>query len=488
MFERVLTVKYLTLKNSFIYLPSSLTYFKIGSCVQLIYGENQVAYFSVTTQTVKLDENTIGINSLYAKALGIKEDELIIISEISPLPTINSITISPLNNFEYEVLEMLADNIQSTLLEQIRVVNVGQKLVIWAGANLNVTVYLDDVKPVSPGMIDFLTEVVIQPKSENRDNQKSVAYNSIFNMEKFKSLTSFFNNEDMIFKETEKVSLLKFKDPLICRLAPLKELPFLEHFKKHLKPFNVFMSQRCVPMGWVKHNTLTTPTICSMSLLTTDIFSEKLIYVRLYVFEDFPVDFDLNFGQNLFVDHVIFKAFECDLGVRIIMKDIEKIPLVNEISIHTRKPYSTNIQEKFKIYLADNADDIFILNSDILMDIGENIKCSLKFSSGESKFCVVDDMLLRNCKYVVNADLTSSNKSAVTKVSNCDKYVDNVSNFKNIINSIESNFSFGENHWENFLITGKPGTGKVNIIKKNGGQAKIVSKLHLYRNDILQNN
>ncbi|KAJ8946678.1 hypothetical protein NQ318_019993 [Aromia moschata] len=459
MYERMLTVKYLTINNSFIYLPSSFKYLKPGSCVQLSYGDNETAYFSVTVLTVKLDDNSVGINSLYAKALGIKENELVTLSEISQLPTVNSITISPLNSNDYDVLELLAENIQSTLLDQIRVVNRGQKFVIWVGINISIVVYVESIKPVSPG-------VVITHHSFKETERELVAnvekHESVFNMEKLKSLTNSFSCHAEA--NTSLKNYLSFKKDLIYRLVPVESLPFFVKLKKHHKLFNVFACRKSFPNYCSKNNTLTTPVICSLTLLTNDLFSEKNVFVRLYVFEDVIDGFDINLEDNLFVDNLILDVFECKLGSRVFMKHVQDIISINEINIHTRKNYLFNVEEKFKSYLADNSEDSFLLNSGIVINIGENIKCSLTFSPAEAKFCVVDINVLRNCKYFVHEEIVTP-KEHIIKPFNCDKFVRTVSNYQDIINAVVANFSVNENHWENVLICGKPGTGKSSLLK-----------------------
>ncbi|KAJ8952106.1 hypothetical protein NQ314_007599 [Rhamnusium bicolor] len=338
-------------------------------------------------------------------ALGIQENELVTLSEIPQLPTVDNITIFPLNTEDYDVLEILAENVQSTLLDQIRVVNNGQKIVVWVG-NINVVVYLENVKPVSPGIIDFLTEVVIKPHTDIKEEKaliskaKTEAYgNSIFDMEKIKSLPNFFS--DLTESKNSMQKYFSDKEHVIFRLVPLMELPF---------------------------------------------------------------GFDLNLGENLFINNVIFKKFDCQLGGRVVLTHIDETPFVNEINIYTKKNYLLNVEEKFKAYLVKNSEDVLVMNPDVVIDIGDNIKCSLKFSPVEAKFCIVDDNLVRNCKYVIHEEVIVS-KENCRKISISDKFAENVSNYASIINQVTSSFSVREDVWENSIITGKPGTGKSTLLK-----------------------
>lgn len=51
-----------------------------------------------------LQDNCIGISSLYCKTLGIEENEVVILSEIAPVSTINSISITPTSESDYDVI------------------------------------------------------------------------------------------------------------------------------------------------------------------------------------------------------------------------------------------------------------------------------------------------------------------------------------------------------------------------------------------------
>lgn len=74
--------------------------------------------------------------------MGINENDLVNVFEIEQLPVVNSVDIQPLNKTDYEILELLAQNVQSQLLDQVRVINVGQKIVIWIGNNISVIVLI----------------------------------------------------------------------------------------------------------------------------------------------------------------------------------------------------------------------------------------------------------------------------------------------------------------------------------------------------------
>lgn len=61
-------------------------------------------YYCSVVLTEGLDQDTIGISSLYAKALGFTEGQMMIVSAIQPLPVVNRISIRPYKQADYEVL------------------------------------------------------------------------------------------------------------------------------------------------------------------------------------------------------------------------------------------------------------------------------------------------------------------------------------------------------------------------------------------------
>ncbi|KAG5891031.1 hypothetical protein JTB14_035222 [Gonioctena quinquepunctata] len=476
MFERTLIVKYIPVRDNFIYIPSNLKFLKIGTCLRLSYNETKDAYFSVGPFSAELSDDCIGISSLFAKTLGIEENVLVTFSEISQLASVKKFTISPASQHDYDVIDILSDNIQDTLLNQIRVVYSGQNFIIWIGNNIHVKVHIDEVKPLTPGVIDFLTEVHIDSSSTKNRNEslthipKSNEVNQeiIFNQKAMKFYNEFFNNEIILKNNLQKY--FNTKQDLVYRLVPMEGVSLVECLLKYSKPFTIFTSKKSIANHWLEESTLEVPVICSLNLMNNDIFTDKTIYARLIAFEDILDDNELNWSHELFVDQQVFETFECELGSRVILKYIENIPLISEITINTRKNYLVNVEEKFKEYLARNSDDFTVLNADVTFNIDDNIPCCLKFSQNDAKFCIVDNSLVRNCTYIVQNDSKVERKEQKVKQECFEFFFDNVSNFKSILGDVKQNFACADGNFENILVAGKPGTGKSTLLKQIGYQ------------------
>lgn len=71
------------------------------------FGNEKEGYFSVGNSLDTLKDHSIGMSSLFCKVLGIQENELVLLSEIATVPTINSITILPSSGNDYDVIVSL---------------------------------------------------------------------------------------------------------------------------------------------------------------------------------------------------------------------------------------------------------------------------------------------------------------------------------------------------------------------------------------------
>ncbi|XP_056646462.1 peroxisomal ATPase PEX1 [Diorhabda sublineata] len=449
MFEGSLIIKYLSVKDSFLHINPNLKFLETGTYVRV--NSIQEFYFSIGDVSIELEDNFIGLNSLFAKSLNIDNNTLVRVSEIKNLPIISRLTVFPLNPHEYEVMEMLANNIQDTLLSQIRVVFKGEKIVIWVGSNINITVCVDSIHPVSPGVVDFLTELHIEQPVRKIENTESLSTQTkaCLNSLDWKLFSGFIetNPENTVLSK-----YLTKPSEFICRVIPLSKLPLSDIFSTSIQPFTAFLSKKTIPEDQLSSN------ICQISLVTEDTINKK-VFVKLIFLEDIQ-EIQLKLFNELFVGQEIFDIYECQLGVRVVLEPIEKPPPVNEIHITASKNYTVDILEVFKKYLADGSDETFVLNSEIPIDIGDNIICSPKFYPEDSEFCVVDNNLVRNCKYVLNID----NIHKITQKENpiSMPILEDIANVKKILN--DSIKAITDISTDNVLLTGRAGTGKSTIL------------------------
>lgn len=293
---------------------------------------------------------------------------------------------------------------------------------------------LGDIKPVSPGRLDNLTEVVIKPPGEKAS--------SVLNDKK----TNEFNNKT-------KLNFLTQTDVenLILRVAPFKELT--SHIQDLACSFNVFVLRKNIK------DTIQTPKLFLMKLISNDDV-EKSVYVRLYVFEDVLNGFkaDKISSENIFVSDVIFNHFRCELGARVVLEPYKnEFPQVNEIEIYTKRDYSIDVIQNFQKYLADNCKKHeFVLNSNVVLENVNNLKCFLRFQPCQAKFCVVTQDFVRDCKLIFVNETIPKEENFIENVSE-DEYCTDLTNYKEIIDNSIFLFTYNTRSFtkmENILITG----------------------------------
>lgn len=255
--------------------------------------------------------------------------------------------------------------------------------------------------------------------------------------------------------ENELNKYLNYKHDLVYRLIRIRDVPSYKNVGHYLQPFNVFTTKKHLSTIWRQENFKSHPIYCSLSLITDDVFSNKIIYTRLFVLEDFLDEVVPDINNFLFVDDIIFDYLNCDLGTRVVLKLFEKTPYVKEINIHTKRNV-VNVEEEFKKYLSEHSDAVLILNCDFPLKIGKNIVFDLTFVPIESKFVIVDNDSIRNFKYhIVEKDVALPVNEAKEDKFNVDTFLGDISNYADIIKSIVINFGNGCDRFGNVLIIGK---------------------------------
>lgn len=331
---------------------------------------------------------------------------------------------------------------------------------------------IGDIKPVAPGKIDNLTEIVIKPPEKH--------FKKLTNDKKECIKKTNYKNETFDF-----LSQYNRRDNLILRAVPFKELT--EKIGKLHNPFNVFAFRNDVSKNIV--DTDKNPYYFSVKPFTND-DTEKSLYVRLYVFEDFIQGFELGkiCTENIFVSDVLIDHFGCDTGARILLEPFSGAsPEVKEIEICTKKNYSINMSNIFKQYLADSCENgEFVLSSNVVLDVSSNLRCFVRFQPSQTKFCVVTPDLIRDCTLtVVNVSLPEKEVLEKNEFS-MSKYTTDAANYQEIIDKCLFLFVYNTKVYckmYNVLITGevyllfavlsvvtnrvagKSGTGKSSLLK-----------------------
>lgn len=304
--------------------------------------------------------------------------------------------------------------------------------------------FLADVFPVSPGIIDNFTEVTIKPPSKHKQEDTKMSKNN--------SVVSEIHSEIEIFKKYHNQT-----PDLVLRLAPVNN--FIKDIGQIYHPFNVFVFKAALQNNNNK-NALDHPNIYLVTLLNqNDDAEKKPLFVRLYNLEE-VIETKLNsiFPQSVFVSQEIINYFNCSLGSRLLLKPyVDTLHEISEIEIFTKNNYMFDVEQEFKQYLAQNAKcNEFILNSNIIFQIRDNLNCFLRFQPAQAKVCVVDKNFVRNCKLsVITEDLPNNNNNNMDEL--IPKSTIYVSNFEEIISNCVFLFTNKTTSFQsipNVLITG----------------------------------
>lgn len=113
-------------------------------------------------------QSTIEIGRKFADALGLDDNEEVIVEPVVGIPSCNRICVDPVSIDDWEILELHAGYIENQLLHQVRVVFLGQLLPIWIQNHMCVVVKIVDLDPAVDCLrLDEFTEVVVSPKTRS---------------------------------------------------------------------------------------------------------------------------------------------------------------------------------------------------------------------------------------------------------------------------------------------------------------------------------
>lgn len=243
---------------------------------------------------------------------------------------------------------------------------------------------------------------------------------------------------------------------LILRLVPYSDL--IDKVRDLNNAFNVFTFKNYFSNEL--ENTVSNPQYFILKSLDLE-HADKVLYVRLYFFEDFLSNFKLElFGKSLFVNEVVFNYFRCDVGARVQLEPYRgTISEVQEIEIFTKKNYSLDMRQTFQRYLADNCrTNDFVLNPGVILEINPKMRCYLKFQPANAKFCVVNTDFVRDCKFGFVDEVLPLKEIKVQSFIDNRKYQLEVANYQKIIDDYlflvsHNNTMYGT--MPNAIITGK---------------------------------
>ncbi|XP_023248076.1 peroxisome biogenesis factor 1 [Copidosoma floridanum] len=164
MIDERFTVKYISVSTCFVYLPEHRLrrlYSRESSAVCVRH--NEFTYYLSWCSAPGPDSESLCIGATFAQSLGIREGDELLVTSIDEAPALTSLVVVPKSAQDRVVLELQSDNVQSRLLDQIRVVAKNQPIVAWTSRYNHVTVIVDSMSPeFKYGRLENLTEVHVE--------------------------------------------------------------------------------------------------------------------------------------------------------------------------------------------------------------------------------------------------------------------------------------------------------------------------------------
>ncbi|KAF9221776.1 AAA-domain-containing protein [Gyrodon lividus] len=114
---------------------------------------------------------TIEIDPQYAQGLGLAEGDIVEIGLLHDLPSASSVGTEPVTSDDWEIIEIHASHVESTLISQVRVAKIGQEIDVWVLGRTRVRLTVVSLEPSTKGSAALLTtgtEVSIAPKAHRR--------------------------------------------------------------------------------------------------------------------------------------------------------------------------------------------------------------------------------------------------------------------------------------------------------------------------------
>lgn len=124
---------------------------------------------------------TLEMDPQYAQALGLSQGDLVEIGLLHDLPQAKTVITEPISADDWEIIEIHATHIESTLLSQVRVAKIGQEIDVWLLGRTRVRLRVTSLDPSSKRnalLLSTNTEVSIAPKLHSN---KQISSNSLAN-------------------------------------------------------------------------------------------------------------------------------------------------------------------------------------------------------------------------------------------------------------------------------------------------------------------
>lgn len=133
---------------------------------------SSLAHFNSASSDNSLE--TVEIDPQYAEGLGFKKGDVVEVGLLYDLPTAKSVATEPLTPDDWEILELHAEHVESTLLSQVRVAPSDQEVDVWVLGRTRIRLRVLSFEPSSAkaALLTNDTELSVAPKTRRQWNSE----------------------------------------------------------------------------------------------------------------------------------------------------------------------------------------------------------------------------------------------------------------------------------------------------------------------------
>lgn len=409
------------MKNNSVLLPES--YFRTiknydNGCICMSYMHNKREhYIAWAPYGSNMRDTEIGINSNVAKAIGLKEGAIVTCTVIGDVPVVDSVSVTANSQKDWEMLEVSSYRIQSTLLDQTRVITSGQSLVIWINPAMFLVVNVERLKPNAPyGKLANYTEVFVAPFTNlgyKLDDVKPIITDEIIRRTK-PPQTNGFNHHRYSLQIPERRSPSPEPVPIPAVIPPPKKYTGrdLDNLAKDLQRHDPrFYEFRVISSKWedsqmcdlflTRHNLPECLDINQVFKMKT--VENKEFFVNLKILGDKEC-FPHNIYPTIEMNDILMHRLGVHALERITIKPIiTHLNAIDRIELAPSKAVdlsrARDIEQYFKQHVIDTASMYpVLLNQGQIFKLRKDIFVTVTIFPEVLKHGTIDASILRMCK------------------------------------------------------------------------------------------
>ncbi|KAH8388945.1 hypothetical protein KR215_008244 [Drosophila sulfurigaster] len=501
MFKRTFKVVYRPIRNNFLLLPEQ--YYGVVStydtgCLSLQYN-GRVHYASWAPQAGGggIKDTEIGINARAAKELGLHENDLVKCALIADVLNLRSVHVTPVSAKDWEIIELSTEKISGSVLEQTRIVNSSQILLVWINKSMQVALTVDRLKPhMGYGRIDHNTELVVAPNLykglTNGNATSTINGNDEESSKLSRSKTSAQVRDDLV--TTPGLAHSATMSNVKSNLQRNKRQDHMQRLKKDLRRESSGVFEFRVIRGLWHEKAQESDVYIRQSHLpefmdleqfySMKTSSDKEYYVRVHLVSDEDEENDelpATIHPSIELNANLMKLLNIKELERVVLRP--KVTVVNfvekiELFAHKKTHYKImeNAFKRFVIERTQKAPMLF--NQEEVVRLEDDLLVTVGILPEHFRYCVVDAQFLKESKIYaadlvrpVNeiikekpAPITPLSVKDLIRLPEYDKIVDQV------VSELRMNLCLNAQNsvlrQGNVLLTGAAGTGKTVLVER----------------------